>query len=412
MKRIKYLLFALLLTLLCGSVSARQFSVQCEAADLKKGDTTRCHVLINSVGTERELDLVETRIADQTRNIKINSIGSLWTAASEGGVVPVTTNDDEPFTLAGVTNFAELHQSVTADGKCIGGGFKCYDFYSQDGFMKFDNQFKGANVLGDNENYTSVGYFVVELTEEATFADCGRLCLDISIHEKNGTGEPVTTAQPCANLDLRRPLVCACEEDINDEIVCYGEDGEVVPGAKTSEEACPPPPSCEIRDGKYYDEDGEELDSEEEFKKVCGCRKDGNDFYDDNGKKTTEENFKKVCGCRKEDDKYYDDDGDEVEEEEFKKICGCRKDGDDYYDDKGEKVDEEEWKRRCEPYCYYDEEQDKYFLKPGEEITKEFYENSCTPTGSFASYAILLAGVFIAISAITIAQKHNKFYRV
>ena len=33
-------------------------------------------------------------------------------------------------------------------------------------------------------------------------------------------------------------------------------------------------------------------------------------------------------------------------------------------------------------------------------------------TGNFASYAVLAAGAFIAISAIAIAKKHNKFYRV
>lgn len=33
-------------------------------------------------------------------------------------------------------------------------------------------------------------------------------------------------------------------------------------------------------------------------------------------------------------------------------------------------------------------------------------------TGSFASYAILAAGAFIAISAVAIAKKHNKFYKV
>lgn len=33
-------------------------------------------------------------------------------------------------------------------------------------------------------------------------------------------------------------------------------------------------------------------------------------------------------------------------------------------------------------------------------------------TGSFASYVVLIAGAFIAISAIAIAKKHNKFYKV
>lgn len=37
---------------------------------------------------------------------------------------------------------------------------------------------------------------------------------------------------------------------------------------------------------------------------------------------------------------------------------------------------------------------------------------SNSETGSFASYAVLAAGAFIAVSAIAIAKKHNKFYRV
>lgn len=35
-----------------------------------------------------------------------------------------------------------------------------------------------------------------------------------------------------------------------------------------------------------------------------------------------------------------------------------------------------------------------------------------TETGNFLSYAVLAAGAFIAISAIALAKKHNKFYRV
>lgn len=48
------------------------------------------------------------------------------------------------------------------------------------------------------------------------------------------------------------------------------------------------------------------------------------------------------------------------------------------------------------------------------EITKKITNSttSNSSTGSFASYAVLAAGAFIAISAIAIAKKHNKFYRV
>lgn len=41
------------------------------------------------------------------------------------------------------------------------------------------------------------------------------------------------------------------------------------------------------------------------------------------------------------------------------------------------------------------------------------YENHTNPdTGTFASYALLVAGALIAISAITLAKKNNKIYRV
>ncbi len=55
----------------------------------------------------------------------------------------------------------------------------------------------------------------------------------------------------------------------------------------------------------------------------------------------------------------------------------------------------------------------KYYGKDGNVITKEQYEKDCIPpTGGWASYAVLAAGAFIALSAITIAKKHNKFYQV
>ena len=35
-----------------------------------------------------------------------------------------------------------------------------------------------------------------------------------------------------------------------------------------------------------------------------------------------------------------------------------------------------------------------------------------TETGAFASYALLVAGALVAISAITLAKKNNKFSRI
>ena len=56
----------------------------------------------------------------------------------------------------------------------------------------------------------------------------------------------------------------------------------------------------------------------------------------------------------------------------------------------------------------------KYYGKDGNEVTKEQYDKDCgnPGTGGWASYAVLAAGAFIALSAITIAKKHNKFYQV
>ena len=73
----------------------------------------------------------------------------------------------------------------------------------------------------------------------------------------------------------------------------------------------------------------------------------------------------------------------------------------------------EQYEAECDNKKICREENGKYYGKDGSEITKEQYEKDCIPkTGSFASYAVLAAGALIALSAITIAKKHNKFYRV
>jgi hypothetical protein len=46
-------------------------------------------------------------------------------------------------------------------------------------------------------------------------------------------------------------------------------------------------------------------------------------------------------------------------------------------------------------------------MKPCEEVSP-----SGVPTGSFASYTLLIGAAFVALGAITLAKKHNKFYRV
>lgn len=96
---------------------------------------------------------------------------------------------------------------------------------------------------------------------------------------------------------------------------------------------------------------------------------------------------------------------------EAEKVCYCN--GDVCYGKNGTEVTKEQYEAECDNKKICREENGKYYGKDGSEITKEQYEKDCIPkTGSFASYAVLAAGALIALSAITIAKKHNKFYRV
>ena len=96
---------------------------------------------------------------------------------------------------------------------------------------------------------------------------------------------------------------------------------------------------------------------------------------------------------------------------EGNKICYCN--GNVCYGKNGTEVTKEQYDSECGDAKICREENGKYYGKDGVEVTKEQFEKECIPkTGSFASYAVLAAGALIALSAITIAKKHNKFYRV
>lgn len=90
----------------------------------------------------------------------------------------------------------------------------------------------------------------------------------------------------------------------------------------------------------------------------------------------------------------------------------CRQDNGKFYGKDGTEVTEEEYNKQCSKSCYKGED-GTYYDKNGQLTTEEQYIKECDPeTGSFASYAVLAAGAFIALSAITIAKKHNKFYKI
>lgn len=79
---------------------------------------------------------------------------------------------------------------------------------------------------------------------------------------------------------------------------------------------------------------------------------------------------------------------------------------------------------QCGELCVFAKEADQYTSYAGltegtdtyrcaeVHYTTEFVQNDTPDTGAFASYSLLAAGALIAISAVAIAKKHNKIYKV
>ncbi len=185
-------------------------------------------------------------------------------------------------------------------------------------------------------------------------------------------------------------------------------------------------PTCEIKDGKYYDNNGTEV-TKEVYERACTtpvCKvytdvtpniyygsngtvvteaeytaqcttpgptptceiKDGK-YYDNNGAEVTKEVYERACTrpvCKIYTDVtpnvYYGENGEEVTAEEYQAQCAkpiCKIDGDKYYGKDGVEVSETEYVSQCStPICKIDG--DKYYGKDGEEVTAEKYQEECT----------------------------------
>lgn len=116
-------------------------------------------------------------------------------------------------------------------------------------------------------------------------------------------------------------------------------------------------PVCEIIDGKYYDNNGNEV-SYPEYLKAC----------------TTEKYY-----CEEKNGYFFDKDGNVVSEAEYRKSCfSCMIDGDKYYDKDGQLVDKETYEESCLGGSLACMEKDgKYYDMDSNEITKEEYEEIC-----------------------------------
>ena len=116
-------------------------------------------------------------------------------------------------------------------------------------------------------------------------------------------------------------------------------------------------PVCEIIDGKYYDNNGNEV-SYPEYLKAC----------------TTEKYY-----CEEKNGYFFDKDGNAVSEAEYRKSCfSCMIDGDKYYDKDGQLVDKETYEESCLGGSLVCMEKDgKYYDMDSNEVTKEEYEEIC-----------------------------------
>lgn len=116
-------------------------------------------------------------------------------------------------------------------------------------------------------------------------------------------------------------------------------------------------PVCEIIDGKYYDNNGNEV-SYLEYLKAC----------------TTEKHY-----CEEKNGYFFDKDGNAVSEAEYRKSCfSCMIDGDKYYDKDGQLVDKETYEESCLGGSLVCMEKDgKYYDMDSNEVTKEEYEEIC-----------------------------------
>ncbi len=237
-----------------------------------------------------------------------------------------------------------------SSAECMG-ALGCFDFTSQS--ITNDVSMDVSSKITENNALTPIGYWVVKLDEQqltAGSSDCGRICLDVDYY--NGENR-----------------IAGLTHDVNKGTGCQ----ELHLAAKKV---------CRIENGVYYGPDGNPI-TEEEFKKICTCRIDNGKYYDNSGNEVTREVYESQCTCRIENGKYYNGSGVEVSQQQYERDCTCRINN------------------------------GKYYGRDGNEITKEQYDKDCVPkTGSFASYAVLAAGALIALSAIMIAQKHNRFYKV
>ena len=236
------------------------------------------------------------------------------------------------------------------------------------------------------------------------------------------------------------------------ETVFVGVNGNIVSEEEYNNQ-CGSKTICEIKDGKYYNKDGNEttkeeyvkqceipcskledgtyvgtngtIVSEEDYNKECTkktCEIAYGNYYDKNGNITTKEEYIKQCKqtCSiTQDGEYVGKDGTLITKEEYDKQCNnievpkCKEENGTYYDKDGNVTTKENYELTCKVHkC--EVINDNYFNDKGNKVTKEEYDKVCTNpgTGINLPYFYIAGGILAAGLIFIYSKKHKKLNRI
>ncbi len=199
----------------------------------------------------------------------------------------------------------------------------------------------------------------------------------------------------------------------------FGKDGNIVSETEFRNQCLP---KCMEQDGKYYDDQGNETDKIT-YIKICKkpvCEKIDDTYFGKDGNVVTAEEFDNQCvpKCYEKDGKYYDDQGNETDKITYLKVCKkpvCQIIDGTYFGKNGAVVTETQYKAQCVHTCEIYNNQ--YYGKDGLVVSKETYKDECehavvpvpdTATGLLESLLYIVLGTGIVIGGLGFVGYQNK----
>ena len=188
--------------------------------------------------------------------------------------------------------------------------------------------------------------------------------------------------------------------------------------------------SCDVIDGTYFDKNGNAV-SKADYDASCNpapapapnptCKVVGGTYYDKNGNSVTASEYKKQCEkhyCEVIDGSYFDKNGNQVSKSEYTKSCSnptCKIVDGVYYDKNSKVVSESEYDKQCNVhYCKVID--GTYFGKGGNIVEKAVWDAECTTTvpdtGGFFSIGTALIGTITLAGMMLVSRKINKVKKI